>query len=102
MKKHNLLITIAFILSSIAANSADDYTKELFELYCQSCHSTKASGAPQAFDHEIWQQRIKEKGIKTLVENSIKGIGNMPPLGMCMECGEEDFQHLIRYMAKKP
>ncbi len=78
--------------------AAEDYTKELYTLYCQSCHSVDATGAPQAFVPDDWEPRL-EKGMDQTLENVIVGIGNMPPLGMCMECTEQDLQALIHYMS---
>ena len=31
--------------------------------------------------------------------NTINGFNGMPPLGMCMDCGEEEFVALINFMA---
>jgi cytochrome c5 len=39
------------------------------------------------------------KGMDTLLDNTINGYKGMPPLGMCMDCGEEEFEALIRFMA---
>lgn len=92
-------ITILLFLSVIPfANAADPYTEELYELYCISCHGVKGSGAPLAFSKE-WKPYIK-KGINTLVNNSISGIGNMPAMGTCSECGPEELEDIIKYMSQ--
>ncbi len=82
-----------------SANATDDYSKELYELYCTACHAVAASGAPQSFTSE-WEDRL-DKGITTLVNNAINGIGNMPPMGTCAECSAEDLEDIIRYMAQE-
>lgn len=93
------LLAAAAITTALTASAADDYTKELYGLYCTACHAVKSSGAPQAFTDE-WQDRL-DQGIPTLVNHAINGIRNMPPMGTCAECSEEDLENLIRYMAKR-
>lgn len=93
------LLTVAALSGSLNAAATDDYTKELFALYCTACHAVKASGAPQAFTHE-WDARM-DQGIDTLVNHAINGIRNMPPMGTCSECSEEDLQNIITYMAQE-
>jgi len=34
-----------------------------------------------------------------MIDSVINGAGGMPPLGMCMDCSEEQFEALIRFMA---
>ena len=75
---------LSFTASSHASSVAvDDYTVELYDIYCTACHAVKASGAPQAFTSE-WHDRL-DKGMETLVNHAINGIGNMPPMGTCVE-----------------
>lgn len=88
---------LLFMVSS--ANATDDYSKELYEIYCTACHAVAASGAPQAFTSE-WDKLVN-KGFNTLVNNAINGIGNMPPMGTCTECSAEDLEDIIRYMAQE-
>src|SRR5690606_25347206 len=56
------------------ATASDDYTEELYELYCHSCHGVKGSGAPLAFNRSEWKPYLK-KGINKLIDNAISGIG---------------------------
>jgi len=86
----------AFPFSSAAT---DDYTVELYDIYCTACHAVKASGAPQAFTDD-WRARLN-KGIDTLVNDAINGIGNMPPMGTCVECSADDLKNIIHYMAQE-
>lgn len=95
-----ILLSLLVSLSSLAFSEqpkVDDYTVELYDLYCTACHAIKASGAPQSFTRE-WQPRMK-KGIDTLVNHAISGIGNMPAMGTCGECTADDLEDIIRYMA---
>ena len=77
--------------------ATDDYTIELYDLYCTACHAVDASGAPQAFTDE-WED-VLDKGMTETVNNAIAGVGNMPAMGTCNECTPEDIEALVRYMA---
>ena len=94
----NYLLLLLCTLSPLS-QATDDYTVELYDLYCTTCHAVEASGAPQAFTDE-WQERL-DKGMENLVNNAITGIGNMPAMGTCVECSAEDMEDLIRYMAEE-
>jgi len=82
------------------AEAVDANIKELYSIYCASCHSAKGSEAPQAFNASIWKPRL-DKGPDKVLANTIKGIGNMPPQGMCIECTQADLRELVRYMSGK-
>lgn len=98
MKKILTPLLLAALLPT--AHATDDYTRELFELYCQACHGVAGSGAPRAFTRE-WQPYLKQ-GMDTLVRNAIGGIRNMPAMGTCNECGPQELEDLIRYMSQEP
>lgn len=72
--------------------------EEKYNRYCVACHSTGAANAPKTGDVAAWEPRLA-KGMDALVESSTKGMGAMPPKGMCMECTPEDFKALIEYMS---
>ncbi len=90
------LITSLFFITN--ARAVDDYTVELYEIYCHACHSASSSGAPQTFDRSAWEKVLK-KGKYQVIENAVMGTGNMPPSGSCMECSYEDLEDLVDYMA---
>jgi len=82
-------------------NSAvDPYIAELYEYNCKACHGNKASVAPPAFDTKLWANLLKKKTLPGLVKNSINGVGSMPAMGSCMECGPEEIEQLIVFMSK--
>lgn len=83
---------------TMSAAEPDPYIVELYQAYCVGCHAQQ-SDAPIAFDPKQWQGRLA-KGQDRVLENAINGIGNMPPLGMCQECGEQDLMDLIEYMSQ--
>jgi len=92
----NILFLLLCAFSPLTL-ATDDYTIELYELYCTACHAVEASGAPLAFTDE-WQD-VLDKGMAETVNNAIAGIGNMPAMGTCGECSAEDIEDLVRYMA---
>ena len=76
----------------------DPDLKSLYTQSCFSCHGTGAGGAPRTGHAGDWQPRL-EKGMDVLLDHTINGFKGMPPLGMCMDCGEEEFTDLINFMA---
>lgn len=94
MKK--LLSVFALVLAA-SAHASD--VENLYKTSCTFCHTSGAAGAPKTGDKAAWAPRM-EKGMDTLVANTRKGIGAMPPMGMCNQCSDEDFKALIEYMIK--
>ena len=72
---------------------------EVYEYSCYSCHANPQSGAPLTGDIAAWQPRLA-KGMDALLESTINGFAGMPPLGMCMDCSEDQFAALIRFMSR--
>ncbi|ASP40680.1 cytochrome c5 family protein [Bacterioplanes sanyensis] len=93
------VLAVALLCGANTASAVDDYTVELYEIYCTACHGVGLSGAPLAFSDE-WQDRL-DKGMDVLISHTINGIGNMPAMGTCGECNEDDLRDLIQYMAKE-
>jgi cytochrome c5 len=57
-----------------------------------------SSGAPLTGDTAAWQPRMQQ-GMDTLLQHVVEGFGGMPPLGLCFECDEQQFEALIEFMA---
>ena len=64
---------------------------------CALCHVTGVAGAPKIGEADMWRPRLAQ-GKATLLKHTIEGYNNMPPLGYCMSCEEEDFVALIDLM----
>ncbi len=71
--------------------------EEVYTASCGACHASGAAGAPLFGDLGQWQPRI-DKGMATLLANSISGINAMPPKGLCMNCSDEELEASIQYM----
>ncbi len=64
---------------------------------CALCHVNGEGGAPRVGFAQEWKPRLV-KGQAVLLKHTIEGFNNMPPLGYCMSCEEEDFVALIDFM----
>lgn len=80
------------------ATPTDPKLAKLYAQTCKACHTNPGSGAPQAGDRAAWQARMAQ-GMDTLLDHAVNGYKGMPPMGSCMDCGEKDFEALIRFMA---
>lgn len=70
----------------------------VYQRSCRSCHTIAATGAPLTGDVHAWAPRMA-RGMPAMLHSVIHGAGGMPPLGMCMDCSEPEFEALIRFMA---
>ena len=89
-----LILMAGFSLAVNAGELEDRYNKS-----CVVCHASGAAGAPKTGVAAEWEPRMA-KGMDVLVESVDKGMGAMPPKGMCFDCSADDFKALIEYMAK--
>lgn len=71
--------------------------EEIYNKACMGCHTTGAAGAPKLGDAAAWSARM-EKGLETLVSNAINGIAAMPPMGLCMDCSDEEIKVTVQYI----
>jgi len=77
---------------------ADAVLAQTYDTSCKRCHASPASGAPLTGDIQGWAPRVAQ-GMDTLLDHSINGYNGMPPMGMCMQCSEEEFLALISFMS---
>lgn len=68
---------------------------------CAHCHAQPGIGVPQVGDEAEWKRR-REKGLEALIANTINGAGNMPPLGTCSFCSEEELRRLVALLSGFP
>ena len=64
---------------------------------CAMCHVRGEGGAPKVGDSDAWAPRLA-KGEAVLLEHTVNGFGNMPPLGYCMDCERDDLRAAIAFM----
>ncbi|MCV2403522.1 c-type cytochrome [Marinomonas sp. C2222] len=87
------ITSVGVINTTQAARSGE----QVFNTTCIACHISGAAGAPRLGEKADWQPRI-EKGLESLLATSIKGIGAMPPKGMCGNCSDEELLNSIQFM----
>ncbi|NJN50585.1 MAG: cytochrome c5 family protein [Gammaproteobacteria bacterium] len=66
---------------------------------CAMCHVNGEGGAPRVGDAAAWGDRLA-KGEDLIMQHTIEGLNNMPPLGYCMDCERDDLRAFIRFMAQ--
>jgi len=84
--------------NAAALAPADKALAKIYDSSCKICHANPASGAPQAGDAHAWSPRVAQ-GADSLLDHSINGYKGMPPMGMCMQCSEDEFLALISFMS---
>ena len=71
--------------------------EEIYEAACTTCHAIGLAGAPLFGSKVIWGERANED-LSVLVETVTNGLGGMPPMGMCMDCSQEELTNSVQYM----
>lgn len=72
--------------------------KQRWARTCALCHVGGQGGAPVVGDSAAWSARLAQ-GEDVVLEHTILGFNNMPPLGYCMDCEREDLRAYIHFMA---
>lgn len=85
-----------------ASRQAVPARKDIADIYlrsCRSCHTVAATGAPLTGDTVAWAPRM-EKGMEAMVSSVTRGLGGMPPGGLCSNCTPQQYEALIHFMAE--
>lgn len=73
----------------------------VYEDDCVLCHEGAIEGAHRLDQIDRWQESAK-KGFSQLVSNTVNGYrgkyGELPVMGMCPQCSEEDIRDAVAYM----
>ena len=104
MKFRTLLGVIsATLLFASQLNAAEDDSfdaEQTYQATCFACHGTGAAHSPEVGDQIEWEIRM-EKGMDTLVQNTIAGLnGIMPPRGLCATCSDEQLKAIVEFMVE--
>lgn len=70
--------------------------EQVYQSACFACHGTGALDAPKPQSAD-WQPRIAQ-GFDVMLKHSIEGIRNMPAMGTCANCSEDEIAAAIRFM----
>ena len=71
--------------------------EEIYDAACTTCHAIGLAGAPLFGNKVIWGERANID-LAVLVETVTNGLGGMPPMGMCMDCSQEELTNSVQYM----
>lgn len=84
-------------------NGPDRSGKEVYEFRCKGCHARNTQGAPMPDDKFEWQMRLRKKGLRRMLKNSMDGFNNylMPPKGGCRNCNENEVYAAVYYMLQR-
>lgn len=98
-KKYFLDEEAALRLNNYEFQKRIDTPEEIYQNYCMGCHDSGQAYAPVRGNKRMWQIRGTDE---KMLENIIKGIGGMPPKGLCFQCTNEDLLNVIKYMKDTP
>ena len=87
----------AMVAEPVVVAAAPKSPEELYNGACVACHAAGVLGAPKLGDKAGWEPRLA-KGAETLYANAINGINNMPAMGTCASCSEDDIKAIVDYM----
>ncbi|GHG59531.1 cytochrome c [Alishewanella longhuensis] len=82
--------------AAAAQDSGPRSGEQVYQSACFACHGTGALDAPKPQSAE-WKPRL-EQGFDVLLRHSIDGIRNMPAMGTCANCSEDEIAAAIRFM----
>jgi len=69
----------------------------LYKQACFACHAMGIAGAPKFGDKVAWA-KYTDAGMESMIANSIKGKGAMPPRGGAMNASDADIAAAVHYM----
>lgn len=96
----DILLPITFDESlPVAKKRSATSGKALFQAHCTLCHGPGMMGAPKIGDREDWRNRL-ERGMPTVIENAIKGLGAHPPKGSAYSLTNDQLREVVLYMVK--
>lgn len=71
--------------------------QQVYQAACFACHGTGALDAPKPGDVVAWEPRIAQ-GFDVMLQKSIAGFNNMPAMGACANCSDDEIAEAIRFM----
>jgi len=74
--------------------------EEIVKAVCAACHVPGVANAPKIGDRAAWAPLVRQ-GLKSLLADSIKGKGAMPPRGGAPDLTDLELARAIVYMANQ-
>jgi cytochrome c5 len=94
----SFLLFFTPVAATLAAENESFDAAAKYQSTCFACHGTGAAHAPEMGDIIEWEIRL-EKGLETLVQNTISGLnGIMPARGLCTDCSDQQLKQIVEYM----
>ncbi|MDG2251434.1 MAG: c-type cytochrome [Gammaproteobacteria bacterium] len=95
------LVMVTFSWMAFGAESDSYDAAQAYQRTCFACHGTGQAHAPLVGDIIEWEIRL-DKGIDTLVQNTINGLnGIMPARGLCTDCSNDQLRAIVEYMLEQ-
>ena len=94
-------MVVLLVVPVQAASELSGREAQVFQQICAKCHVTPGLGVPVIGDEPEWQRR-RAQGLEQLLAHTIDGFGDMPPLGTCSFCSEQELRHLVAFLAGFP
>ncbi len=98
--RFRLVVIFCVVTGAQAVYSEERPAEQIYKVSCATCHMSGVANAPKANDEAAWKAR--GKSIEELVISSKKGLNVMPPMGLCMDCSDNELKEVIKYMMSKP
>ncbi|MEM7409171.1 MAG: c-type cytochrome [Myxococcota bacterium] len=92
------LVAGVFGVADAEAEPLSPRAQALFGQTCAVCHVKPGLGVPVLGVEADWIER-RGRGIDALVASTVRGVGQMPPLGTCGACTESDLRALVGFLA---
>jgi cytochrome c5 len=74
--------------------------KFIYDKHCAVCHKDGLLDAPVLGNQKVWKPLLS-RNLATLIVNTVKGIGSMPPRGGCKTCSNAAIIAAVKYMAQQ-
>lgn len=95
------IVGLLFAWPTFAAESESYDAAAAYQATCFACHGTGQAHAPVVGDVIEWEIRL-DKGIDTLVQNTVNGLnGMMPARGLCTDCSDDQLRAIVEYMLEE-
>lgn len=93
-----MLVIACIGATPVCANDLSARESHALSQICLRCHAQPNVAAPLLGDADAWRPRVSQ-GLDVMLENTILGFGEMPPLGTCGYCTEAELRNLIEVIS---
>lgn len=84
------------------ATPQDAELAEIYDRSCRACHGVDGVGAPLTGHASEWDRRALDRGgLEALAVSASDGFEDMPAMGLCNDCSDQQLEQLIVFMMKE-